>query len=141
MRAITRTALLALACALTLGTATAARADDTPTTDLPLTNSSSDTLFEIMGVPIVDFRASAGGMSPIDRCGVVQRRFKAISNTRLYQGDVSIAHSGSEVAIMLKGKLLFTACAEDARANNSTTIGLANEWGAHLRRAISLMGS
>ncbi|MBI5832080.1 MAG: hypothetical protein HZB16_07195 [Armatimonadetes bacterium] len=140
MKPICMTVLMSVACASALWLAAPAVAADNNDGGMPLTNRASDTLYELMGVPIVNFRVAAGGITAINRCGIVQRRMEPLMATPLSRSDVTVSSKGGESQILVRGHLVFTACSEDARANNSTTVGLANEWAAHLRTAIGMLG-
>lgn len=140
MRASRLMTLVGAGTTVLLWTVGPALADSNRTDEgLPLTNRASQTVFELQGIDVANFRVASGGISAVNRLGIVHRRLVRIMETQLQEGDVQVALRNGSWQILLKGHLLFTACDADARANGSTTQGLAETWGSHLREAVKLM--
>ena len=120
------------AAALAL-TGTCAFAQDTSSTVAP---DTSNAVF-VGGTPIYRVRVAGGGYSIEQRADAIQLRVNDILGIGpILPQDVTVSPVGSEYAVYVKGRIIFTADTATAKFNQSTPYELANIWATHLRNVL-----
>ena len=85
---------------------------------------------------ILRLRVPAAGMSPAERMVVLYERLGAIlRDATIKPEDIEVVMKGNDVLIMAGKHLFVTVTPEDAAANMTTPVQLANTWASNLRLA------
>lgn len=86
---------------------------------------------------VLRIHQSAGGLTPVQRAGVVANRL----STSLAQGNtinnVQVGQLNGQAVLMMGNDLLITADRGEANLNNSTPVGLAVAWQRNLQTAFN----
>lgn len=100
-------------------------------------------LVDVGGEHILTIRAAGDGKTIAQRAdNVTERLVPILSETHLTAADIRAVPAGEDwVKIMVKNYLLVTVLPEDARANQTKPLALAQVWVAHLRKVLPLVNS
>ncbi len=91
-------------------------------------------LVAVGGESILRVRVASGGMTIEQRADALQDRLVTIlAAPDLRPSDITVAPSGRDYKILVKGRLFVTATQADAAFNKATTRQLANMWADHIR--------
>lgn len=142
---VTALGVLALAAAFiwltgsrasTFGVATAAADDTRATARATMVDGREVGEVLVDNKVVMRIRTAAGGYSPFERAAKVAQRLDAALKTDLKPGDIHSAPFGSEAVVLGDHALLVTADAEHAHLNNSSSMGLAQDWATNLAGAL-----
>ena len=90
------------------------------------------------GMVILRPRVAAGGLTPLERSGILYERLnQIITDQSVRAADVRAVQSGGDWTVMAGRYLFVTASAQDAAANRTTPKDLAQTWAANLAKAIA----
>ena len=94
-------------------------------------------LVAVGGETILRIRTASAGLSIEQRADTLQERLVTIlAAPDLRPSDITVAPSGKDCKILVKGKLFVTATQTDASFNKTTTRQLANIWADHIRTVL-----
>ncbi len=122
----TLTALFVLACL-----ATAARAEFAPRVSYGAYGNAAALL--INGRNAVKFLASNGNLSPLQRAKITNDRLVALVASKFDPNALSVKGDKYSARIYAGTQLICIATSRDAKANNTTPVGLANVWAAGIK--------
>jgi hypothetical protein len=83
---------------------------------------------------IMRVRIGGGGYTPEQRASQIQERVNRIlSSGPVLANDITVGQWQGETAVLVKGRLLFTADWQTARFNRTTPQLLAEQWAERMR--------
>ena len=85
---------------------------------------------------VLRMRTSAGGYTPYERAVKVAQRLDSALAGGVTAADIHISPWYDEAVVLAGNALLVTADARHAYLNNTTPLGLADDWATNLARAL-----
>ena len=91
----------------------------------------------IGGTPIARIRTGVAGYSPVQRAAAMQERLNRIlALGPIQSSDITVTGRGSDAAVRVQGRLLFTETKADGRAAQTTALVLANQLAGRMRAVL-----